>query len=133
MKAFIAGIVVAAIVGCVLLQGCHDQATIWSTTAVSPNGQIIASAETTQWGGLGTAYVATGVYLKQPKSSQPPLLILGFTNESAYPAGVTAVNLRWLSDSQLDVTYKPGATIDFQAIKALGVDISVHKIEVAGT
>jgi hypothetical protein len=132
MKKNITGLVVTAIVCCVLLQGCRDQATIWSTTAVSPNGQIIASANTEQYGGLGTAYVSTGVYLKQSKSSKPPLLILGFTNESAYPAGVTEVNLRWLSDSQLDVTYKPGAIIDFQAIKAIGVDITVHKIEVVG-
>lgn len=130
MQKFNTGIVVAAIVGCVLLQGCHDQAVIWSTSAVSPNGQLIASADTTQWGGLGTAYVATGVYLKQSKSSQHPLTILSFINESAYPAGVTEVKLSWLSDSQLDVTYKPGATIDFQAIKALGVNITVHKIDV---
>jgi hypothetical protein len=55
-----------------------------------------------------------------------PVLVLGFTNESAYPSGVTAVTLHWLSNSRLDVTYKAGATIEFQAIKALGITITAH-------
>ena len=113
---------------CLLLAGCgSNQATIWSAKAKSPNGQLVAFAQTTQYGGPGTAYVGTVVYLKQQRNSQPPLLILGFVNDSAYPAGITSINLRWLSNSQLDVAYKSGATIDFQAIKALGVAISAHE------
>ncbi len=113
------------IVSCVLLAGCgSDQATIWSAKAASPSGLLIASAHTTQISGPGTAWVGTKVYLGR---GADPLLILSFANGSAYPAGNTAVKLHWLSNSQLDVTYKPGATIEFQAIKAFGVAISVHE------
>src|SRR5690348_10807868 len=112
---------------CMLLAGCgSDQATIWSAKASSPNGQLVASAYTTQISGPGTAYVGTVVHLAQVKAHNN-LLVLGFTNASAYPSGATAVGLHWLSNSQLDVTYKSGATINFQAIKALGVSITAHQ------
>lgn len=112
---------------CMMLTGCgSDQATIWSAKASSPNGQLVASAQTTQISGPGTAYVGTVVHLAQARARNR-LLILSFTNASAYPSGTTAVDLHWLSNSQLDVTYKSGATINFQAIKALGVSITAHQ------
>ncbi len=117
----------AALLICASLVGCgSDQATIWSAKSASPNGQLTASASTTQIAGPGNNWVGTSVYLEQTKVARP-LLVLSFSNESAYPAGVTALTLHWLSNSQLDVTYRNGATIDFQAVKALGVDISIHQ------
>ena len=117
----------AVLLICALLVGCgSDQATIWSTKLASPNGQLTASASTTQIAGPGNNWVGTTVYLEQTKVARP-VLVLSFSNESAYPAGATAVALHWLSNSQLDVTYKEGATIEFQAIKAIGVAISTHK------
>ena len=115
------------LLSCILFAGCDDSATIWSAQVKSPNGNLVATAETVQNAGPGTGYVGTSVYLKQSNIKQEPLLVLGFSNESAYPSGVTALQLHWQSSSKLDVTYKPGATIDFQAIKALGVDITVHQ------
>ncbi|TAL74803.1 MAG: hypothetical protein EPN56_09905 [Rhodanobacter sp.] len=115
------------IASCLALVGCgSDQAIVWATKAASPNGQLVASAETTQVAGPGTAWVGTSVYLEQARVAHP-LLVLSFANESAYPPGVTAVNLHWLSNSKLDVTYKSGAAIEFQAIKALGVTITIKK------
>lgn len=112
---------------CVLSTSCSDDATIWSATVNSPNGQLIATAQTIQTSGPGNNSVGTAVYLKQPRSAYPPVTVLGFSNESAYPTGVTAVELHWQSNSKLDVTYKAGATIEFQAVRALGADISVHQ------
>lgn len=117
----------AALLICALLVGCgSDQATIWSTKSASPDGQLTASASTTQIAGPGNNWVGTTVYLEQTKVARP-VLVLSFSNESEYPAGVTAVTLHWLSNSQLDVTYKDGATIEFQAVRAIGVAISTHK------
>jgi len=113
---------------CVLSSSCSDDATIWSAKVDSPNGQLIATAQTVQTSGPGNNSVGTAVYLKQPLSSYPPVMVLGLSDESAYPVGVTAVELHWQSNSKLDVTYKAGATIEFQAVKALGADISVHQV-----
>ena len=115
------------IASCLVLAGCgSDQAIVWSAKAASPNGQLVASAETTQVAGPGTAWVGTSVHLEQANVAHP-LLILSFANDSAYPPGATAVTLHWLSNSQLDVTYKSGAAIEFQAVKALGVTITIEK------
>ena len=112
---------------CAFASGCKDSAIIWSTESQSPDKHFVASAHTEQFGGFGTAGVVTAVYLKQ--SGQPPVMILCLSNESAYPSGITAVNMTWITPSHLRITYKGRATINFQAIKCAGVEISVEKKE----
>lgn len=117
---------------CIALAGCgSDSASVWSGAAKSPSGRWVSTATTMQNGGPGTAFVVTDVYLKWSASSASPTLILGLSNESAYPIGITAVKMTWLGENQLDLGYCEG-TIGFQAIKAGGdVDISVHKLNKA--
>ncbi len=111
---------------CVLVCGCRDEGTtIWSNEVRSPDGHWLALAATKQWSGPGNAYVATSVYLKGVNGSQVPTQILGFSNDSAYPAGVTNVKMEWVTPKHLNVTYGGHATLDFQAIKCNGIDISV--------
>lgn len=114
---------------CVLsVSGCRDSAIIWSAKSPSPDGRWVATASTEQFGGPGTAYVGTNVYLKAVKGSQPPVEILGLSNESAYPSGVTSVGMNWTSASHLELTYKGHATVDFQVVKCAGIDISVRDL-----
>jgi hypothetical protein len=91
----------------------------------------LASASTEQFGGPGTAYVATTVYLKQ--NSQPPVEILEFANDSAYPPGITNVEMNWVNASHLEVTYKGHATLNFQAVKCGGIHISVRDLSTQDT
>jgi len=88
----------------------------------------VATARTEQFGGPGTAYVGTQVYLKAVNGSQPSVEILGLSNESAYPSGVTNVGMNWTSTSHVELTYKGHATVDFQVVKCSGVDISVRDL-----
>jgi hypothetical protein len=111
---------------CTLLSGCQDSATIWSAESPSPNGYWLASAKTEQFGGPGTAGVYTTVYLKQ--GSHSPVQILTFSNESAYPSGITSVGMNWVSASHLEVTYKGHADLQFQVVKFAGVDVSVQDL-----
>lgn len=112
---------------CAFGSGCKDSAIIWSAESQSPDKHYVASARTEQSGGLGTASVFTTVYLKQIGQSPTEILIL--SNESAYPSGITAVNMTWTTPSHLSITYKGHATIEFQAVKCAGVEISVEKKE----
>jgi hypothetical protein len=108
----------------VSLFGCRDAGkTIWSAEIRSPDGRWLATANTKQWSGPGTAYAATNVYLKLIDSSQPATEILAL-NESAYPVGETSVHMEWLTPKHLKVTYGSRATVDFQAVKCAGIDIS---------
>ena len=110
---------------CAFVSGCNDSSIVWSGESQSPDKHFVASARTEQYSGLGTAGVFTTVYLKQ--SGQSPVMILNLSNESAYPLGITVVNMTWITPSHLSVTYKGHATIDFQAIKCAGVEISVEE------
>jgi len=113
---------------CVLMFGCRDDGTtIWAKEVRSPDGHWLATAATKQWSGPGNAYVATSVYLKGTDSSQPPTEVLGFSNDSAYPSGVTNVTMEWVTPKHLNVAYGSHATLDFQAIKCAGIDISVSE------
>ena len=115
------------LVVCAFVSGCKDSAVIWSSESQSPDKHFVASARTEQYGGLGTAAVITTVYLSQ--SGHSPIEILSLSNESAYPSGITAVNMTWIAPSHLSITYKGHATIEFQAVKCAGVEISVEKKE----
>jgi hypothetical protein len=88
----------------------------------------VSTASTEQFGGPGTAYVGTHVYLKAVNGSQPSVEILGLSVESAYPTGVTNVAMNWTNASHLELTYKRHATVDFQVIKCAGLDISVRDL-----
>lgn len=115
-----------------VLVGCgQDSASVWSGEAMSPSGRWVSTATTTQTGGPGTASVGTSVYLRWIASSGPPTLILGLENETAYPIGITAIKMTWLTENQLDLAYWEGK-VGFQAVKAGGdVDIIVHRLNKA--
>jgi hypothetical protein len=106
--------------------GCKDSAVIYSEEAKSPDGRWLASVSTEQYGGPGTAHLETTVYLKWVLSSTPPIEILSFSNNSAYPAGATKVKMNWVTPSHLNVVYNRNATLDFQAVKCADVSISVE-------
>jgi hypothetical protein len=68
------------------------------------------------------------VYLKRPDDSKPPVEILELANESAYPSGITSVDMAWLTPTHLEVTYKGHASLNFQAVKCAGIDISIRDL-----
>jgi hypothetical protein len=112
--------------GC--LAGCRDYATTWSAEASSPDGQFIATAESVQNSGPGTAYDWTAVYLRQ--SGQKPTEILGFSHQYA----TINLQMKWLDRKHLEVTYGPSrmpgdsVTVDFQAVRFAGIDIELRYV-----
>jgi hypothetical protein len=116
-----------AVAVCAFLSGCNGSETIWSAESRSPDGKMLASARTIARSGFGTGAIDTEVYLKWSRSS-PPVLVLGFSYESEFPVGITAVEMKWLTPTHLEVAYKGHATLGFQAVKCSGVDISVRDL-----
>jgi hypothetical protein len=113
---------------CVSAIGCRDSAIIRSAESRSPDGRWVASASTEQFGGPGTAYVGTQVSLKAVNGSQPAVEVLGLSNDSAYPSGITNVGMNWISASHLELTYKGHASVDFQVVRCAGIDISLRDL-----
>ncbi len=112
---------------CVFMSGCKAP-PIWSAEARSPDGKMIATADAFANGGfVAPGPGATFVYLKRTTRSEPKMLILAFSDGQSESDGVM-VGMTWLTPTHLELTYKGQRTIDFQAVKYAGVDISVREL-----
>jgi hypothetical protein len=112
---------------CVMLSGCDGPKTTWSAESRSPDGKMIATAETIQTSGIGTGDPGTRVYLNWTTGSQPPTIILAFTEGPAGPDGMK-VGMKWLTTIHLELKYKGRRELDFEAVKCHGIDISVRDL-----
>lgn len=116
-------------VACLLASGCDPaHETIHSTEARSQNGFWIASDKTVRYSGPGNAAVISSVYLQRADKSNPPVEILEFFHDG--PGSQTGIGLtmKWADPSHLAVAYNGHASIDFQAVKAAGVNISLQDL-----
>jgi hypothetical protein len=87
---------------------------------------MIAIAEAFDNGGfVSPGPNATFVYLNWTTGSQARKEILAFSGWPSESDGMK-VAMSWLSPTRLELTYKGKETIDFQAVKCAGVDISVR-------
>lgn len=115
---------------CLLGTGCRDVSTTWLAEAWSPDGSWAAIARSHQWGGSGTAYHATTVYLKSVKTSQLPTQVLVFSHQYA----TMNLKMAWSTPTHLEVIYGPSAnpgdhvSLDFQVPNFQGVEISVRNL-----
>ena len=121
--------------------GCRQDPAVWKTDLPSTDGAWVASAETDQWGGFGSAYVETTVSVRRPDktvNSGKPYDVLGFptggpirhayvlSNDNA--GGGVNLKMKWESPSHLQVTYDGTAEPDLQVVKFAGVNISLEKV-----
>lgn len=118
------------LVYCFFLVGCRSAPT-WSGESKSPDGKTIATASTFQDAGFLAGETQTTVYLNWAIGSQSKTLIL------AYSDGPTAqdmgVDMRWLTPTHLELSYKGQRSLDFQAVKCNGVDITVRNLSGSAT
>jgi len=113
--------------GFCFLFGCQSSRAVWSAQALSPDGKIVATARAVvRNAGLSIiSGVDTNVYLNWSKDSRTPALILNLADGSDSPVD-TAVQMKWLTPTHLELTYAGNRTVGFQAVKWAGVDISVR-------
>jgi len=115
---------------CAIFSGCKGEGseTIWSAEVRSPDGSRVASARTVANSGFGTGYIWTAVYLNSTTGSQLPTAILRLSDTFETPPDEISVEMKWLTPTHLELTYKGHRTLDFQAAKCVGVDISVRDL-----
>jgi len=122
------GTIALTILAFVLASGCNDVATIWSQEVPSPDGRWVATAQTVQGGGPGTAFLDTSVYVKQ--KSKAPTKVLGFDQQSAR---VVNLKMEWVTSTHLDVTYglsEPSGRVSLylQVVKIAGIEVTAHEV-----
>jgi hypothetical protein len=120
---------VCAILCALIVWGCRKRGVVWSAKAQSPDTQFVATAEAFANDGFGTAGVpATFVYVDWAHGSQHPTEIAVFSAAGS-GAEFQSVELRWLSESRLDVVYhKDKQTVDFEAVRWGNVQITLRGV-----
>lgn len=105
----------------------------------SPDGQYIAIASTVQNGGFGSASIDTVISLQQANIPKTRTIVLAFDCNGPVPhpytldnvanaGGTIGLSMKWTTPSHLEVTYHGDPTVDFQAVRYQGIDISLRKL-----
>ncbi|MDQ2840656.1 MAG: hypothetical protein M3Y72_06380 [Acidobacteriota bacterium] len=111
------------------MTSCKNTERTWSAQTKSPDGRYVVTAETLRPGGWGTGAPAqTTVDLNYTSGHQSSSEILTFVDGPDEPDGMN-VGIKWLSPTQLELTYRGHPTIEFQAVKCYGVDISTREVD----
>ena len=113
---------------CVLISSCDGPRTTVAGESRSPDGKMVATAYRLEAGGIGTGDIATHVYLNWTKGSQAATIILAFKDGEDDPNSDMSVGMNWITPTHLELTYKGPRTIDFEAVKCHGIDISLRDL-----
>jgi hypothetical protein len=111
---------------CILFSSCNPKTT-WYAEVPSPDGYWVANARTDQYSGPGNAGLYTGVYLRRTRGQKDPIEILLLDQQETGPI---TLKMDWLTPSHLEVTYTSNPSVDFQAVKAAGIEISVRELSI---
>ncbi len=125
MASFLKSVLPLTLACCAFLSGCKSS-SIWSAEAKSPDGKMIATASTFQDTGFLAGETQTTVYLNWAVGSQSKTLILAYSDGPT--AQDMAVEMNWLTPTHLELSYKGQRSLDFQAVKCNGIDISVRNL-----
>jgi hypothetical protein len=120
-------ILLSMVGACFLISGCRSAQTIWSAESRSPDGKVVASARAIARN-QGLSIISgtdTDVYLKWASGSRGDTSILQLADATDDPVN-TRVEMNWLSPTHLELSFKGNQTIEFQAVKWAGIDISVR-------
>jgi hypothetical protein len=113
----------------VLMSSCGSSQATWSAESRSPDGKVIAKARTVVRN-QGLSIISgteTNVYLKWATGSRGDTSILELADASDDPVD-TQVEMNWLTPTHLELTVKGNQSIVFQAVKWVGIDISVRDL-----
>lgn len=135
-SAFLKLLAVMILGNCFFGAGCGSSNTIWKEQLSSPDGLWVASADSVQTGGFGSASIQTQVYLKSTDGSKPRKEVLGFSCEGpagrpyvldnvANKGGTIDLEMKWVSPSHLEVTYNGRASVNLRLPNYDHIEVSL--------
>ena len=114
--------------------------TVWKLDLPSPDGAWLATAQTEQCGGFGSAYVGTFVTLRKldgTVNKGKPFAILDYPGggpiQKSYvlsdsnAGGGVNLRMKWLTAQHLEVDYSGTIEPNLQVVKFGGVDITLRQ------
>jgi hypothetical protein len=126
---------------CALIVGCtsREALVVWKAELTSPDGAWLATADTVQNGGFGTAEIHTTVFLQGRNRIVPPQEVFVSECEGPIPhpytldnvangGGCIGLTMAWSAQNLLHLSYeaKPGNDVVLQVVKLSSVEITVE-------
>jgi hypothetical protein len=110
---FLGIVVLATNTGC---KPKREDLMVWKAQSPSPDGRWIATADTVQNGGFGSADIYTTVHLKRTGDTSAPVDVLGIDSQEPIPrpyvldnvankGGSIGLTMEWETPTRLRVTY----------------------------
>lgn len=136
MKTIGSRLVITAVVLESLL-GCQNDPTVWKKDFRSPDGAWVASAQTKQWGGFGSAWVETTVSIQKIDGTVnhgKPFDVFSYPGGGKIPRThvLSDENLdpdlliTWLAPNHLQIAHTSAIDPDLEVSRFSNVDISFH-------
>jgi hypothetical protein len=118
-----------------MLLGCHDDPTVWRKEIPSPNGAWVATAQTKQWGGFGSAWVETTVSIRKLDGTVnhgKPFDVLSYPGGGTIPKTYVLsdanedpdLRIAWLTPTHLQIAHQSAINPDLEVVRFSDVDIS---------
>lgn len=122
------------------LLGCSDQSdpTVWKKDVLAPGGAWVATAQTRQWGGFGSAWVETTVSVKRLDgrvNGGKPFDVLSYAGGGAISKAYvlsdqnadTDLQLTWSAPTHLQIYHRSDVNPDLEVVRFAGIDISFRQ------
>jgi hypothetical protein len=117
------------------LVGCRYDPIVWKKDLRAPDGAWIARARTDQWGGFGSAYVATTVSLVRVDGTYnkgEAFDILSYPGGGPIPKTYVLsddnadrnLQLKWVSPTQLEITHLAPIEPTLEVVRFGNVDVT---------
>jgi hypothetical protein len=120
-----------------MLAGCDGDSTVWKKDVIAPGAAWIATAQTRQWGGFGSAWVETTVSIKKVDRTVnhgKPFDIFSYPGGMITKAYVLSdenadkgLHLNWLSPTSLQISYRSDVNPDLVVVRLSDIDISYRQ------
>ena len=117
-----AGLKMMAVGLVLMLGGCDSSEVVIKDEVKSPDGSRTVRVQTHAYSGPGNNSMYAEIYLFWTENQQPIEVLLLNAPHDKY----AGVKVRWHGNNALEVTRHPEAKVEFQAVKAIGVDISLR-------
>jgi hypothetical protein len=115
--------------------GCKQDPTVWKKDLRSPNGAWVATAQTRQWGGFGSAWVETTVSIRRVNGTVnrgKPFDVFSYPGGGNIPKTYVLsdenldpdLQMIWLAPNHLQIAHRSAIDPDLEVIRFSNVDIS---------
>lgn len=128
---------ITSVAALLMLVACNSDTTVWKKDVLAPSGAWVATAQTRQWGGFGSAWVETTVSVKRLDGTLnrgKPFDVLSYPSGMISKAYVlsdqnadTDLQLTWSAPTHLQIYHRSDINPDLEVVRFADIDITFRQ------